>query len=358
MSRTHEVELGIQKERLQRASLKMGTQAKAATAGVGTLALTEEQFLKLYAKESKLGTKLVGAVRESLYSGADLQAKTLALSVPGRLAIGSVLVQGLGLINGLYALKQAGTDKEVRDAWYGIYDSTAGTVGGLLETWAVAREASKLALTGAAVKAGEQAIAKSVSIGALKVLGNLAGAAGGAVNAVGAWAKAGDSEQSGDIRVANAYFGSALAFGGTFISGMATGAGALADTLVARGLGGAVVETIALRVGASGVLATIGGTALTVSGIGLVLLGVGVACQIGAVALTPTPIQRWLSRSYFGQNPSVLSWDGKRDDMFAKGDWTAELNALQEALADGGKEPTPDSAKPSLTEKIKQVVTL
>lgn len=339
-------------------SLKIGSQAKAATAGVGTLALTEEQFLRLYARESKLGTNLVGAVRETLYSGAGLQAKTLTLSIPGRLALGSVLVQGLGLINGLYALKQAGTDKEVRDAWYGIYDSTAGTMGGLLETWAVAREASKMALTGAAIKAGEQAIAKSVSIGALKVLGNLAGAFGGAVNAAGAWAKAKDAEQLGDERVANTSYGAALAFGGTVVSGMAAGAGIAADTLVARGIGGAAVEAIALRVGASGVLATVGGTALTVSGIGLVLLGVGVACQIGAVALTPTPIQRWLSRSYFGHDPSLLNWDGKRDDMFTKGDWASELKALQEALTDGGKEPAPDNDKPSLTEKIKQVVSL
>lgn len=119
-----------------------------------------------------------------------------------------------------------------------------------------------------------------------------------------------------------------------------------------------IVKTIAARMGATGALATVGGVSLKVSGVGLVLLNIGSAFQIAAVALTHTPIQRWLSRSYFGHDPSLLNWDGKRDDMFTKGDWASELKALQEALADGGKEPAPDNDKPSLTEKIKQVLSL
>ena len=332
-------------------SVNIGPQAKGTAAGLGTLALTEEQFMRLYAKESSLGTKAANAVRESLHSGAGLQAKTVALSLPGRLALGSVLVQGLGLVNGLYALKQAGTDKEARDAWYGIYDSTAGTVGGLLEVWAVVREASTKAVL--AGQAGKVAVERSMSIGALRVLGNLAGAAGGAVNAFGAWAKADDANAAGDVEIVRLYLGSAVAFGTTTITGAAVASGALADTLVARGIGGAVVESIALRVGAGGVLATVGGTALTVSGIGLVLLGAGMALQIGAVALTPTPMQRWLSRSYFGKDPSFFDWDGKRDDMFAKGDWGAEFKGLQNALAEGGK--APEANKASLGEKTKAV---
>ena len=67
-----------------------------------------------------------------------------------------------------------------------------------------------------------------------------------------------------------------------------------------------------------------------------------------------TPIQRWMSQSYFGKDPSVLSLSGKRDDMFAKGDWKAEFEGLQAAMAEGGKEPTP---KVPLGEKVKQVVS-
>jgi hypothetical protein len=332
--------------------LSMGPSAKEASAGLGTLALTESEFLRLYAKESSLGTQAVSALRESLRSGGALQAKTIGLTLPGRLALGSMLVQGLGLINGLYALKQAGSDKEVRDAWYGIYDSTAGTLGGLLEMWSVAREASMM------VVAGEEAAKKSLSIGALRFLGGIAGAAGGAVNAVGNWAKKADAEATGDFRVADLYYGSSLAFGGTIFSSGAIAVGAAADTLVARGVGGAVVEAIAARVGAGAVLATVGGTALTVSGVGLLLLGAGMALQVGAVALTPTPLQRWMSQSYFGKDPSMLSWSSKRNDMFAKGDWKTEFKGLQAALVEGGKVPTPESAKPSLGEKTKQAVSL
>jgi len=328
--------------------LKVGRSAKEASAGLGTLALTEGQFLNLYAQESKLGTQAVSALRESLHSGTGLHAKTIGMSLPGRLALGSMLVQGLGLINGLYELKQAGTDKQVRDAWYGIYDSTAGTLGGLLELWSVAREAT------AFVTAGEAAVAKSFSIGALKFLGNIAGAAGAAVNAAGAWAKREDAQKDGNLVSSDLYAYSSAAFLGTSLTSGVMVAGVLADTLVARGIGGAVVESIAVRVGAGAVLATVGGIGLTVSGIGLVLLGAGVAFQVGAVALTPTPMQRWLSRSYFGKDPSLFDWNGKRDDMFAKGDWKAEFAALQEALAEGGKESAP---KPSLAEKVKQAVS-
>ena len=68
--------------------------------------------------------------------------------------------------------------------------------------------------------------------------------------------------------------------------------------------------------------------------------------KIGTIALTPTPMQRWMSRSYFGKDPSWFDWDGKRDDMFAKGDWKAEFAALQEAIKEA-------SSTPAATEKTK-----
>jgi hypothetical protein len=94
------------------------------------------------------------------------------------------------------------------------------------------------------------------------------------------------------------------------------------------------------------VLAVVGGTALTVSGVGLVLLGLGMAFQIGAIALTPTPMQRWISRSYFGKDPGIF-FDGKRSDMFAKGNWKAEFEGLQEALKSGSEEQSSQDNKPA-----------
>jgi hypothetical protein len=49
-------------------------------------------------------------------------------------------------------------------------------------------------------------------------------------------------------------------------------------------------------------------------------------------------MQRWISRSYFGKDPSWFDWDGKRDDMFAKGDWKAEYAALQAAIKEAAGE--------------------
>nr|WP_315210571.1 hypothetical protein [uncultured Albidiferax sp.] len=55
--------------------------------------------------------------------------------------------------------------------------------------------------------------------------------------------------------------------------------------------------------------------------------------------MTPVPIQRWMSRSYFGKDPSWIGQDGQRGDMFAKGDWKGEYEALQKAIADGSQQP-------------------
>ena len=321
--------------------VQMGAGAKAAVAASTVTVLSEKQFLSLYAKQSTLGAQAVNAVRQSLQTGAGAQAvRAISMSLDGRLAIGSIIVQGIGLINGVKALEKAKTAKEVRDAWYGIYDSTAGVLGGLLEMWAVAAQASTLA------KAGQQAVAKGMGIASLRFVANIAGAAGGVVMMVSSFAKAKDAEAAGDAQVQGFYKYSGYAFLGTGFTSVAIGAGFVADTLVARSVGGAVVRTIALRVGAAGALGVVGGTALTVSGIGLMLLGAGVAFQLTAIALTPTPMQRWMGRSYFGKDPSWFDWDGKREDMFAKGDWKAESKALLLAIKEAAGD-TPASSKPA-----------
>nr|WP_315189127.1 T6SS effector BTH_I2691 family protein [uncultured Albidiferax sp.] len=309
-----------------------------ASAAGGVAVLSEQQFLKLYAQQSSQGTRAVNALRQSFQTGAGAQAKALGMTLDGRLAMGSVIAQGIGLVNSLnVVLNQESTATQMRDGWYGIFDSTAGVLGGLLEMWAVAVQASTVA------KAGQAAATKSLGLGALRFVASIAGVAGGVVNVVGAMAKANDAQALGDVNIAWLYQYSAYAFGGTAGTSFLVAVGAAGDTLVARGIGGAVARTIAMRVGAQGVLAVVGGTALTVSGIGLVLLGAGMALQVGAVAMTPTPMQRWMSRSYFGQDPSWFDWDGQRDDMFAKGDWASEYAGLQAAMEEGGKEA--DAAK-------------
>lgn len=39
---------------------------------------------------------------------------------------------------------------------------------------------------------------------------------------------------------------------------------------------------------------------LTLTGWGLLLLGAGMLAQVGAAILTPTPLQKWVTKSYFG----------------------------------------------------------
>lgn len=301
--------------------LSAGPGVAGATAAAGTaVRLTEAQFLDLYAQQSKFCTKAADAVRQALSHGAaDIRA--IALTVDGRLAIGSLLVQGIGLVNGLKSLTNAHTAKEVRDAWYGIYDSAAGAIGGLLEMWAVAVNARTLA------KAGEQAVAKSLGLASLRFAGNIAGAAGGAVNAVAAFAKEKDSLASGDPIIASLYKYSGFAFVGVSATSVMIGAGIGADWIVARQLGGAAAQqaarAIALRIGAEGTATFLG---ISLSGWGLVLLGVGMVAQVGAIALTPTALEKWAKRSYFG----------KGGDKFPKGDWKTEHEALMEAIRSGG----------------------
>jgi hypothetical protein len=311
--------------------VKVGSGTKAVVAGAGVAQLTEKEFLSLYAKQSTLGTKAVNAVRQSLATGSGAQLRAITMSLEGRLAVGSIIVQGIGLVNGVKALEKAGTAKELRDAWYGICDSTAGVMGGLTEMMAVAIQASMVA------KVGEALTAKNLPISLLRATANLAGAAGGVVNTVSSWAKAEDSIKDGDIRVAYLYLTSGYMFAGTAVTSGTLALVGVAETLVARGVGGAALTRIA-AVGGAEILG------LTISGYGLVLLGAGVVFQVGAIAMTPTPMQRWLSRSYFGQDPSWFDWDGKRDDMFAKGDWKAELEALQAAIKEGGQQAEPEKA--------------
>ena len=313
-------------------TVNAGPAASETIGAAGSTAiLSKDQFLTLYARQSGAGTKGAQVVRGILaQNAADLRAMTLTLE--GRLAIGSIIVQGIGLVNGLGALADAKTQKDVRDAWYGIYDSTAGAMGGLLELWAVAVNSR------AVVQAGAQGAARSVPLAALRFAGNIAGAAGGAVNAAAAFAKAEDAKASGNKEIAELYRYSGRAFMGTAATSTVVGVGIAADWVVARQVGGAVVQraatAVAVRLGAQGTAAFLG---LSVSGWGLVLLGAGVIFQVGAIVLTPTPLQKWMGRSYFG----------KGDDKYSKGDWKAEQAGLLEAIQGGTDAARKAAAQPA-----------
>lgn len=311
--------------------------AGASAAAGSAIGLTEDQFLELYAQQSKFGTYGAKAVRQALSEGtADIRAITL--SIDGRLAIGSLIVQGLGLVNGFKQLADARTAKEARDAWYGIYDSAAGAMGGLLEMWAVAVS------TRTAAKLGEAAAARSIGLGALRFAGNIAGAAGGVVNAVSAWAKEDEALVAGNRDVAVLYRYSGRAFAASSAVSAVAGIGVAAEVIAAREAGGAALQqaarAIALRAGAEGTATFLG---ISLSGWGLVLLGAGIAFQVYAVVITPTPLQEWAGRSYFG----------KGEKKFPKGDWKAEHDALMEAINAGSAPARKGDGKPAAQESPK-----
>lgn len=69
---------------------------------------------------------------------------------------------------------------------------------------------------------------------------------------------------------------------------------------------------------------------LTLTGWGLALLGAGMLAQVGAAILTPTPLQKWVQKSYFGTEDTK--------DKFPSGDWNAELAGLHAALKEAQAE--------------------
>ena len=82
-----------------------------------------------------------------------------------------------------------------------------------------------------------------------------------------------------------------------------------------------------------------GVTVLSASGIGWVFLIAGVGAQLAAVALTPSQVQQWVGRSYFGRDWDVFGRPaGRRRDSFPRGNWLAERDALAEAMKETGRE--------------------
>jgi hypothetical protein len=312
--------------RIGRAAADAATDA-AALAKVTQL--TEAEFLHLYRTEQTRMVTAVSAVRNAMDSSAGKAANAM-MGLEGRLAFGCIIVQIIGLINAINTVRhetaaEKADAQKLRDGWFGVFDSGAGLLGGLLQMAEYGTHAYHANRVGAAIADA------SKRLGAIKFSANIMGMAGGIINAFSMWIKSGEADEKGDALPAKLYLSSFFMFTGTVFTSGALSAGVLAETAVARGATSAVVRTIAVRAGstmASAALVTIGGTALTVSGVGLVLLGVGIVVQIGAVALTPSDVQRWVGRSYFGVDKEILGiWGGgKRKDRFKS--WDAELAEL------------------------------
>lgn len=294
--------------------IKLGgaSRAQQASAAAATIIVSEEKFIELYQAQLRAVARAAAGVGEA-FSGA----KAAMRSLDGRLALGVIIINGAGVLDNLNKLENAKDAIKVRNAWYGMADASAGVTGGLLELSGVVTKAAMEARSRAQI-----VVAESTPLTTLAGLAYFMGAIAGVVNGVSALAKAGDAWRQGDAEVAGFYFGSALSFGGMSIAYGALALGVAADHLATKGLGGAAMRTIAMRFGAQGTFTLLG---VSLSGWGLILLGAGLLFEVGAILMTPTPLQNWIRRTYFGT--------GGGDTLpFAKGDWPAEYAALMGTL--------------------------
>ena len=295
------------------AEIKFGSASRAQQAGAAaaTVIVSEAEFTRLYQAQSTLLSKASAGIGEA-FSGARAAMRNL----DGRLALGVIIINGAGVLNNLNSLDSADAI-EVRNAWYGMADASSGVTGGLLELSGVVTKAAMEARSRAPVVVAESAALSSLAASAFFM-----GAFAGLVNGMSALARREDAKLRGDKEVARLYFASAMAFFGMGFANALLSLGAIADRMVVKGMGGAAARAIAVRLGARGTFALLG---VSLSGWGLVLLGAGLIFEVGAILMTPTPLQSWIRRTYFGI--------GGGDELpFAKGDWPAEHGALMATL--------------------------
>jgi hypothetical protein len=238
-------------------------------------------------------------------------------SLEGKLALGVCLLNGLQLEKNLNELHSKGVwSKKHRDALLGAVDAGASVIGGLCQ---VAEVAAKVSITG---RLGTEIASKSILIHSLRTASMGLGAFAGLVGAISQFAKMKDAYQSGYAGASYFYFASALAFGGTATTGTLATIGAIAEYRLARVPTDLIARRLAQRYGAAAVASAMG---LSLSGWGIVLLAAGVAFEICAVMATPSEMQKWVQRSYFGY--------GKGEQpKFAPGNWKDEEKELQKLV--------------------------
>lgn len=283
------------------------SQAGAAheTNRVGDIPLSDDDFVRLYRAQSQRAAAGLAAVKQA--SIAQDLGKSMR-SLNGRLALGVVLINGFDFYVNLQTIRSSEDKKALRNAWFGLFDASAGVLGGMLEIGALAAASRAERLFGAAA-------ASSLTVDALKTGTYFFGAVSGVLNAVNAAIKRLEAKEIGAVGAYRAYLASMVGFLGFAGLNAALGAGSIAKLMAARGLGGAATRIIATRLGT-------GAAASVLSGWGLALLAAGIIFEAVAIFLTPTPLQTWAGRSYFGNG----------DDKYPVGDWAAEEQGLMDAL--------------------------
>jgi len=304
---------GVELAHGRQAGTALAAKASAAGGATGLIVLnavtglTPQQGAALFAQQVEEARKIGGSIRAAIPQGA--KAMAMAMSIDGRLALASVIVQTIGIINGTQAVAaaeanlakardaadRADKEKKLREARLGYMDSIGGLVAGSLDSLRVAGEAMNLQ-RGAA--AGNVAIN---SIHALKFGAQVAGVFGGILNAYVSLLKAGDAREKGFATASHAHRVAALAFVGTGAASFAGAGLTTAQFIVERQIGTAAVQQAAKRFVATRVAGIALGSAVPV--VGWVLLGVGIVASVGAALMEPTRLEAWARQTPFGKGP-------------------------------------------------------
>ena len=161
--------------------IKIGAAATGAFSAAA-VKVTPEQAVELIGRQSNLGTLAVGEVRTALAASQRAGASAVFMTIDGRLALASMVVQGIGIYHTFLTIMNSEDAGKVRDAKLGMADSVAGLMSGfmlMIDIAVVARHNARAA----SVAIANDAIAKSRLLAGLRVGQALCGVAGGVINA-------------------------------------------------------------------------------------------------------------------------------------------------------------------------------
>ncbi|WP_341887457.1 T6SS effector BTH_I2691 family protein [Variovorax sp. YR752] len=317
---TRELAIQAQQVHLQEQAPAFKKSLSAGAVAGSVMVMPVEKFMGIYEAHRKEAMRAPSLVMGSLKQGA--------LSLDGRLAVGSMIAQGLGIVHGLgnyNKAKEEGDAQKIRDAQLSLADGAAGFAGGFLELAGAVWEARLITTVG---EAGARA---SPLLSFVRGLAFGAGAAGNAVNAVMAFRAAAVQEEKGNVELGRWMYRAGILFGGGGVPLSILALHSAAEAAVKRGLIWGAGEAMVSRVGTA--LAT-RALLLSVPGWGWLLTGIAVGHTVYVAMVTPTPFQQWLKGCYFGKPDG--GGVAKRDS------WTAEEDALkkmqEEVMSDAEKQ--------------------
>lgn len=301
---TRELAIKADVVRMQEQAYNLKTAAVGGAVSGSVLTLPVDKFMDIYEAQRAQIARAPQGMRGWLEQvGNNVKArntvsasKEAVMSVDGRLAIGSMVVQGLGLLKALAEYDKAGTDADKKmDAALSIADGVSGFLGGFLELSAAGWEARLVLTQGAAMTESSAALA------GLRGAAYGMGFAGNIVNAWVAFRMAEKLEKEGNVELSRVMRTSGVLFGLGAAPLLLAAANQFAQAAIKRGLiaGGGLVtrqlaKIVAIRLGTAAL-------GLTFPGVGWALTAVAVGQTIYVVINTPTPFQTWLKSSYFGK---------------------------------------------------------